>query len=499
MTAAARTVATDATGPMDDRLALPGIVGASPTGVPARLRIAGVGARAYAFTVDFNIRIALAFAWYATGAVLHSSAAATEVTLRRPREPDLWWTYAIEIPVVVIFLLYHPIVETLLRGVSPGKRFAGVRIATLEGGVPNTGALLLRNLFRLIDSAPMFYGVGLLMALFNRRSQRLGDLAAGTLLVYDDGRVAVKVPARGGFAAASALIDEHRTTARQLAVARRLAPQAVSTEALEARHAALHHELLREPPTLREAWRRFAGETLPAATHELRPFLGATLLGFVLAALAGYGLVTVEPGSIRLFASPEMLAQVREGTLWTQGLLGVAPSSVLSGAIFFNNAVVALTAWLLGFLFALGTLYAIGINGMMVGALAALCVANGLGFALLDFAVAHGPAEIFCLCAAGAAGAIVGEALARPGESTRGEAFAAAVRRTAALLPAIAIVLMFCGLIEGYVSTSSLPFAAKAAVGAGALAIAVSALVDWRGIRGAALPKPPLPDAPASR
>ena len=68
------------------------ILSPSPTGVPARLRIAGVGARAYAFTVDFNIRIAIAFAWYSTGAVLHSSVNAAEVSLRRPREPDLWWT-----------------------------------------------------------------------------------------------------------------------------------------------------------------------------------------------------------------------------------------------------------------------------------------------------------------------------------------------------------------------------------------------------------------------
>jgi uncharacterized membrane protein SpoIIM required for sporulation len=118
---------------------------------------------------------------------------------------------------------------------------------------------------------------------------------------------------------------------------------------------------------------------------------------------------------------------------------------------------------------------------------------------LLDFVAAHGPAEIFCLCAAGGAGAIVGEALAHPGEATRSEAFAAAVRRTSALLPAIAIVLMFCGLIEGYVSTSSLPFAVKAAVGVVALAIAISALVDWRGIRGSPQPKQPVRVAPASR
>ena len=477
----------------------PQIVSQSPTGVAARLRIAGIGARAYAFTVDFNIRIALAFAWYASGAVLHSSANAAEVTLRRPREPDLWWTYAIEIPVVVIYLFYHPVVETLLRGISPGKRFAGLRIATLEGGVPNPGALMLRNLFRLIDSAPILYGVGILMAMTNARGQRLGDLAAGTLLVYDNARAEDQRPVGGGFAAVAALMDEHRRVARALAHARRDAPEAVGTEALEIRHAALHHELAHDAPTLREMLRRFAEETLPAATHELRPFLGATLLGFVVAALAGWGLVTVEPESIRLFASPEMLQMVREGELWTAGLLGVAPSSVISGAIFFNNAVVALCAWLLGFLFALGTIYAIGVNGMMFGALTALCAANGLGFALLDFVIAHGPAEIFCLCAAGGAGAIVGDALAHPGEATRSEAFAAAVRRTAVLLPAIAIVLMFCGLIEGYVSTSSLPFAAKAAIGAGALAVAVSALVDWRGVRRTPRPTPPLRGAPASR
>ncbi len=477
----------------------PEIRSPSPTGVPARLRIAGVGARAYAFTVDFNIRIAIAFAWYATGAVLHSSANAAEVSLRRPREPDLWWTYAIEIPVVVMFILYHPIVETLLRGISPGKRFVGLRIATLEGGVPNPGALLLRNLFRLIDSAPIFYGVGLLMAMFNRNGQRLGDLAAGTLLVYDDGKSEMKVEAGSGFDAAAALITEHRSAARRLAMARRDAPRAAATETLEKRHAALHHGLAHETPTLREMLRKYAEETLPAATHELRPFLAVTLLGFLLAALAGWGLVTVEPESIRLFASPEILQKVQQGELWTDGLLGVAPSSVISGAIFFNNAVVALAAWLLGFLFALGTIYAIGVNGMMFGALSALCVANGLGQPLLDFVAAHGPAEIFCLCAAGGAGAIVGEALAHPGEATRSEAFAAAVRRTAALLPAIAIVLMFCGLIEGYVSTSSLPFAVKAAVGAVALAIAISALVDWRGIRGSPQPKQLLRGAPASR
>lgn len=471
----------------------------SATGVEARLRVAGAGARAHAFMVDFYIRVALAFAWYAAGAVLHSTAAVGEATLRPPREPDDWWASAVVIPALVIYLLYHPVIEVLLRGVTPGKRFAGLRIATLDGGTPGAGPLLLRNLFRLIDSAPVFYGVGLLMSVVNRRSQRLGDLAAGTLLVYDDGKSQAAVPTRGGFAAVDALLAERKDVARRLALARLRAPDHPDTEALEARHAALHLELRRDPQTARQWLDRLFEQTLPRATRELRPFLGATLLGFVLAALAGFGLVAVEPDAIRLFASPEMIQQVSEGRLWTQGLLGVAPSSVISGMVFANNLLVALIAWLLGFLFAIGTVYVIGVNGVMLGALFALSAAHGLGGAFLDFAIAHGPAEIFCLCAAGAAGAVVGEALARPGEATRAEAFSAAVRRSAVLLPIIGGLLVLCAVVEGHVSTRDWPFTAKASVGFGLLAVAVSALVDWRELSGAWRPRPTPQDAPAVR
>ena len=484
----------------DDRgLLQPELHEPSATGVEARLRVAGAGARAHAFLVDFYIRVALAFAWYAAGAVLHSTAGGGEATLRPPREPDDWWTFAIEVPVLVTFFLYHPIVETLLRGMTPGKRFAGVRIAALDGGVPTTGSLLLRNLFRLIDSAPLFYGFGLLMSFVNRRGQRLGDLAAGTLLVYDDGAADARPRRYSGPAAVEALLAEHRAVSRQLARARAAAPTHRDTERLEARHAALHLALRRDPGTLGRWVHGVFSEALPRAARELRPFLAASLIGFALAALAGFGLVTVEPESIRLFASTDMIRQVGEGRLWTEGLLGVAPASVLSGMVFANNLVVALIAWLLGFLFALGTVYVIGVNGMMFGALFALSAAHGLGGAFLDFAVAHGPAEIFCLCAAGAAGAVVGEALARPGGATRAEAFSAAVRRTAVLLPVIAGLLVMCAVIEGHVSTRDLPLTAKAAVGSGALAIAVSVLVDWREAFGTRQTTPPARDDQASR
>ena len=54
-----------------------------------------------------------------------------------------------------------------------------------DGGTPGLGPLFVRNVFRMIDSLPMCYGLGLLMILTSTRQARLGDLAAGTIVVYD--------------------------------------------------------------------------------------------------------------------------------------------------------------------------------------------------------------------------------------------------------------------------------------------------------------------------
>jgi uncharacterized RDD family membrane protein YckC len=67
-----------------------------------------------------------------------------------------------------------------------------VRIVTHDGSVPSVAAHLIRTVFRLIDSFPGFlYGIGLIMTAVTRNHVRIGDLAAGTLLVYDQGQEAV--------------------------------------------------------------------------------------------------------------------------------------------------------------------------------------------------------------------------------------------------------------------------------------------------------------------
>lgn len=148
------------------------------TGVEVELDIAGAGTRSYAFIVDWHIRVLLAIAWYLSAVEFYTH---TGLGARATSGFMLFTA----VPAGGIYFLYHPIVEILLHGRTPGKRIAGVRIVTTQGGTPSAGALLLRNVFRLVDSLPLLYVIGLACCLVTDRRVRLGDIAAGTLLVRE--------------------------------------------------------------------------------------------------------------------------------------------------------------------------------------------------------------------------------------------------------------------------------------------------------------------------
>ncbi len=153
-------------------------------GVTVSLHIAGIGSRSYAFLIDLHIRVLLALAWlFGTGLLLPQ---ASELLLSENAdllEPSV---LLVLLPTVVIYVFYHPILEVLMKGRTPGKRLAGLRIVTTNGETPDIGPLLIRNLFRLIDSLPICYLLGLGVVVGTARQVRIGDLAAGTLLVYEE-------------------------------------------------------------------------------------------------------------------------------------------------------------------------------------------------------------------------------------------------------------------------------------------------------------------------
>ena len=166
----------------------------SATGIDVALPIAGPGARSYAFVIDWHIRLVLALAWFVVGALLYNG----RPSLSAPLTNEAHWFALVVVPALAIYFLYHYVVELAMRGSTPGKRTAGVRIVTRDGAAPSAGALLLRNVFRVVDSMPAFYPVGLITVMVSRDHVRLGDMAAGTLLVYERSRAAVPLRERGG-------------------------------------------------------------------------------------------------------------------------------------------------------------------------------------------------------------------------------------------------------------------------------------------------------------
>lgn len=84
---------------------------------------------------------------------------------------------------------YYIAFEWLNNGQSPGKRVARTRVVQLDGSPVSALGAVVRNLVRVIDFLPGGYGVGLVVMFTNNRSRRLGDFAAGTLVVRDQGEI----------------------------------------------------------------------------------------------------------------------------------------------------------------------------------------------------------------------------------------------------------------------------------------------------------------------
>ncbi len=96
---------------------------------------------------------------------------------------------------VVIFLFYwgyYIFFEMLWNGQSPGKRWTGLRVIRADGTPITLSESFIRNLTRLVDFLPAAYGVGIITMFIDKKSRRLGDLAAGTLVVHDRAPISIQ-------------------------------------------------------------------------------------------------------------------------------------------------------------------------------------------------------------------------------------------------------------------------------------------------------------------
>jgi len=276
------------------------------------------------------------------------------------------------------------------------------------------------------------------------------------------------------------LVDDYRLLAHDLARARRLMPDSRVRSFLESAYAQAHATLYKQASHPGYALWSLFRDQIPEATRSIRSHIVWVLLLFVTALGVGGWMVHTYPELINLFASPSLIATVERGELWTEGLLNVVPSSVLSLQILTNNIVVSLFAYCAGFLFGLGTFYIVGLNGLMLGAVFAFTAQHGLDDDLFRFIVAHGCVELSVMVLSGAAGAAVGEALIRPTTPRRSQAFQQAALRTSKVLIACVVLLVGCGFIEGYISPDpSYPLWTRVVVGVGYWLFMVAMLRGW--------------------
>ena len=152
--------------------------------------IAGIGSRGAAAIVDTIIQaVVLAVVLVALSATALLSA------FDAGRGPGAGMLL-IAIFGLAVFLVtggYYMLFEILWNGQTPGKRVLGLRVIRENGYPIRPVDAVVRNLVRIVDWLPFWYGVGLLTMLLNARARRLGDFASGTLVVREGARGAAAV------------------------------------------------------------------------------------------------------------------------------------------------------------------------------------------------------------------------------------------------------------------------------------------------------------------
>jgi uncharacterized RDD family membrane protein YckC len=139
----------------------------TPEGIELTLRLAGPVARARAWTVDVLVRVAVFIVLSIPLSILGAVGAGVMLVL---------W-FALE-------WLYPTLFEVYFGGATPGKRMLRLTVLHTDGTPVGLPASLTRNLLRAVDFLPVLYGFGLLAMILSRDFQRLGDIAAGTVVVY---------------------------------------------------------------------------------------------------------------------------------------------------------------------------------------------------------------------------------------------------------------------------------------------------------------------------
>jgi uncharacterized RDD family membrane protein YckC len=150
----------------------------TPEQIALHYDIAGIGSRFCAAIIDFIILTLIMVA----GMFVISNLGLVNIFNQK------FNNWLIALLNMIIFALswgYYTFFEFISNGQSPGKRLLKIRVITEGGSSVSFAASVIRNLVRIVDFLPVLYGVGMIVMMLDTKWRRLGDIAAGTLVIKE--------------------------------------------------------------------------------------------------------------------------------------------------------------------------------------------------------------------------------------------------------------------------------------------------------------------------
>jgi uncharacterized membrane protein SpoIIM required for sporulation len=212
----------------------------------------------------------------------------------------------------------------------------------------------------------------------------------------------------------------------------------------------------------------FYRSTYPQIFRANLRLITLAFLLFATGALAGMLLALIHPDYMRLFLSPRMMETIEQHKMWTDSVVTIAPAA--SSRIMTNNISVSFVEFAYGITGGAGTVLSIVFNGLLLGVVGTACWLNNMSLSLWSFVAPHGVLELPAIFIAGGAGLRIAQGMLFPGTLSRQDSLAKAGGEAVRLLVGIIPILIVAGLIEGFISPSSLPWQWKFSM-AGAVAV----------------------------
>ncbi|WP_261304148.1 stage II sporulation protein M [Paenibacillus andongensis] len=220
-----------------------------------------------------------------------------------------------------------------------------------------------------------------------------------------------------------------------------------------------HNAMYKENNKSSKQMKEFFLHYFPSLIHVRSIFVGFALFLFLLGGLLGFLSVWNDPLNLSVIMPGAMADSIDPSK--TAAPRGDLHSPLVSTAIMTNNIRVAVLAFISGVTLGIGTIYLMINNGLIVGALAAVFMQSGKSYVFWAYILPHGIIELTAIFIAGGAGLYMGYRFFVPGPYPRKLRFLESAKESAQLLIGTIPLFIIAGIIEGYITPSTMSLEVK--------------------------------------